>query len=281
MYQRGRIQPFLVNVPKDGHVTPTDFSARINLSFSLAVHRDRIRSIAFPSTMTVVRNHDEHDYRRMTNLRKLVFSPNLKAIEPAAFAGCFLLEELVIPESVTDIGRGAFAGAGKALKVVIVKGWRRHPAFSRRYGNIFSSAELVAGIASEVEVKVEVVDAPNSFVRMLGGVCKGYSKYKGLPAEIRARSHQYPSFWNAAFHAAFTAQTNEYVMAVLLVGERLEAAAHAALDSNDATTAAGPPAAGAGDDSAGPPAAGADDGEEPMYLPVEMWLHILSFVPCT
>ena len=268
MYQRGRIQPFLVNVPKDGHVTPTDFSARRNLSFSLAVHRDRIRSIAFPSTMTVVRNHDEHDYMRMTNLRKLVFSPNLKAIEPAAFAGCFLLEELVIPESVTDIGRGAFAGAGKALKVVIVKGWRRHPAFSRRYGNIFSSAELVAGIASEVEVKVEVVDAPNSFVRMLGGVCKGYSKYKGLPAEIRARSHQYP-YWNAAFHAAFTAQTNECVMAVLLVGERLEAAAHAALDSNDATTAAGPPAAGA------------DDGEEPMYLPVEMWLHILSFVPCT
>eukprot|EP00729_Bicosta_minor_P027033 gene27033-3302_t len=98
----------------------------------------------------------------MTNLRKLVFSPNLKAIESGAFAGCFLLEELVIPESMTDIGRG----------------------------------------------------------------------------------------------------------------ERLEAAAHAALDSNDATTAAGPPAAGAGDDSAGPPAAGADDGEEPMYLPVEMWLHI-------
>lgn len=280
MYQRGRIQPFLVNVPKDGHVTPTDFSARINLSFSLAVHRDRIRSIAFPSTMTVVRNHDEHDYMRMTNLRKLVFSPNLKAIESGAFAGCFLLEELVIPESVTDIGRGAFAGAGKALKVVIVKGWRRHPAFSRRYGNIFTSASLRAGIASEVEVKVEVVDAPNSFVRMLGGVCKGYSKYKGLPAEIRGRSHQYP-FLDAAFHAAFTAQTNEYVMAVLLVGERLEAAAHAALDSNDATTAAGPPAAGAGDDSAGPPAAGADDGEEPMYLPVEMWLHILSFVPCT
>lgn len=86
---------------------------------------------------------------------------------------------------------------------------------------------------------------------------------------------------SAVPNAAFTAQTNEYVMAVLLVGERLEAAAHAALDSNDATTAAGPPAAGAGDDSAGPPAAGADDGEEPMYLPVEMWLHILSFVPCT
>lgn len=199
MYQRGRIQPFLVNVPKDGHVTPTDFSARINLSFSLAVHRDRIRSIAFPSTMTVVRNHDEHDYMRMTNLRKLVFSPNLKAIESGAFAGCFLLEELVIPESVTDIGRGAFAGAGKALKVVIVKGWRRHPAFSRRYGNIFTSASLRAGIASEVEVKVEVVDAPNSFVRMLGGVCKGYSKYKGLPAEIRGRSHQYPFI---SFHSA-------------------------------------------------------------------------------
>ena len=146
---------------------------------------------------------------------------------------------------------------------------------------------------------VLVVDAPTSFVKQLGGVCKGVKKYKDLPQEVRDRALPYwdyrrDLYWSKASHSSSSVlpHVNECVMAVLLVGRRLDVAAAAfatataapapvtALDSMTMVVDARAAVANEGGTGASNSCvcAGAAGKGELMYLPVEMWLHILSFI---
>ena len=160
------------NIPSDGHVTAADFTlvvdgqtkptylaARYNpvsMENMWKEQRTKIISIIFPEAVTYI--HDAQ-YEGCISLQRMRLPPNLKVIGSRAFRNCFSLMELVIPDSVTDIQGSAFSAGKKlgdsylegvpaykyeafnALTVVIVKGWRMHPRFSRRnHGSIFTEA---------------------------------------------------------------------------------------------------------------------------------------------
>eukprot|EP00729_Bicosta_minor_P005549 gene5549-19721_t len=154
------------------------------------------------------------------------------SIDRSAFDGCTRLAEVNLPDTIQAIGNDVFANC-PAIKVVTVDGWRSFPPFSRHFKTIFVNTD-----------DVEVVDAPNSFVRQLGGVCKGIAKYNDLPVEVRVRALRV-SFWSVETHLSrCTAGKRMFAWTLLLVGEALQR----------------------------------EKAELPDLQP-ELWLHIMSFTP--
>ena len=210
----------LVNVPENGHVTPTDFvlgkkeASFREMDFTLghtAIGPEdhmrnrnhlprqatlaRIKTIVFPNGL----EHIRHEiYLQMVSVTHMVLPPTLKTIAAYAFVNCYNLEELIIPSSFTLAESQAFyfdqepvISRDPVLKRVIVQGWREHPAFSRIYHpNMFYGYG-----GSRALNKVEVVDAPTSVVKLLnfGGVCMGYNKYKDLPEDVRLAGQAFSS----------------------------------------------------------------------------------------
>merc|ERR1712166_138244 len=124
-----------------------------------------------------------------------------------------------------------------AIKLVVVDGWRSFLPFSRRFVN-----PIFKGGGSAVEI----VDAPHSIIRQLGGVCKGITRYDDLPAEVKM--HGLRLYWSVETHwRPCKAGLREVVRMLLLVGEALQR-----------ETAE-------------------DDGALPDLEP-ELWLYIMSFV---
>ena len=124
------------------------------------------------------------------------------------------------------------------MQCVVVNGWRLFAPFSRHFAR-----EVFTGCTD-----VQFVDAPNSIVKQLGGVCKDINKYKALPAKVRGskgRLHYF--FWNESTHSAMCC--NNAKRSILAIFQFAKG-----LGRVDAPIAPLP------------------------FLPHEIWEHILSFV---
>lgn len=309
----------LVRVPADGHVRPTDFVMVRKTFDHLASHATRlhqgtrtrsidtsifrqmtnppfIKSLVLPNLVERI-PLDCFSFRQLYSRSQhrtidiagthIVFPPHLKTIEMCAFDGWVKLEELVLPVAVTQIEQQAF-GSGKSdetpphdrqLKRVAVLGWRDHKPFSRIYHpKMFQT--FLNGPLNNV---MEAVDAPNSVVKMLGGVCEGYNRYANLPEAVRTAGramdcYYWPKeaggplqavayyFWNSRTHStSCTPEAKAIVKTVLLVAGRLGALAYTSVKDGDEADAA------RGVD--------AEPDQDPIaYLPTELWEYILSFI---
>ena len=311
----------LVRVPADGHIRPTDFEMVRNSANHLAgeqlatsrLHQGMrarsidttifrqmtdppfIKSLVLPNLVERI-PLDCFSFRQLYSRSQhrtidvagthIVFPPHLKTIEMCAFDGWVKLEELVLPAAVTQVEQQAF-GSGKSdenpphvrqFKRVVVLGWRDHKPFSRIYHpKVFQT--FLNGPLNNV---IGAVDAPNSVVKMLGGVCEGYNRYANLPEAVRTAGravdcYYWPEeaggpleamayyFWNSRTHStSCTPEAKAIVKTVLLVAGRLGALAYASLckDKDEAEAARG---GGAEPDQ---------DQDPIVYLPTELWEYV-------
>ena len=139
-------------------------------------------------------------FENCPKLKAISIPPSLQSIGARAFEDCSQLKELRIPPSVTSIGSQGFFGC-TGLHVVSFPGWKAYPRYSRRF-----SANIFTGQSYEVEVdKVEVVDAPNSIIKQLSGVCRGIAKFKDLPDDASGATavsafHRAPATFRLRVH---------------------------------------------------------------------------------
>jgi hypothetical protein len=292
----------LVHIPADGHIKPSDFEmvqtpttkrtrtreCTIDTSkFLWAKNRPDIKTVVLPNLVERIPAESFdfycHNSTGAVAGTHIVFPPHLKVIESSAFNNWFKLQELVLPETVAEIDSFAFGsthepGEGCNLKRVVMLGWRNHKPYSRIYHPKMFHPKINDDRQPLVLHEITRVDAPNSAVRMLGGVCKGYHKYKDLPTPVRMAGrtatdcYYWPSqvggplqamtyyFWNVTTHAtSCTPEAKATVRTVLLVCEHLNCLAHASLSESESESESG-------------------NRFDPMHLPLETWHHILSFI---
>ena len=154
---------------------------------------DKLEEVTFtsPSSLQAI---NAGAFEDCVELKAVSFPRSLQSIDNGVFKGCRKLKAISIPPTVTSISNEAFVGCA-GLEVVSFPGWQAYPRYSRRFtGNIFNTVSQVKvkrrrGHTDRVVTfnavdKVEVVDAPNSIVKQLGGVCRGIAKFKDLPDEV-------------------------------------------------------------------------------------------------
>lgn len=191
-----------------------------------------LASVTIPCSVSTI---GKDTFSRCTGLSSATIRSGVTTIGTRAFNGCTSLEAISLPDTIQEIEALAFSNC-PAIKAVIVAGWRSVQPFNRRF---------VAPIFKDGGSAVEIVDAPNSIVRQLGGVCKSITRYNDLPAEVRLRALRL--FWSVETHwSSCRVGLREVVWMLLLVGE--------ALQREEVAPAALPD------------------------LQPELWLHIMSFV---
>lgn len=196
--------------------------------------RPGIKSVVIPKNVVSIKSTS---FFQCVNMKTVVFPPRLESIERAAFAGCATLSELTLPETTVQLGTDCFKDC-TGLTCVVIEGWRSFAAYSRHFArNVFTVSDSIV-----------TVDAPNSIVQQLGGVCQGVTKFKSLPLHVRGskgRLNYY--FWNENTHGDMCSlSAKRSVMAVMQLAKGLgrEGAPIAPLP----------------------------------FLPPEMWEHTLSFI---
>ena len=158
-------------------------------------HQTAVVSVEIPGDVQCIENHC---FAGFSKLQKVFIPPSVTKICKEAFLSCNMLEELVIPPAVSRIHVGAFANCG-SLKAVSFPGWKEYAPFSRHY-----ASDIFRGSS-----KVAVVDAPNSIIKQLDGVCQGISKFKDLPLACRGPAAISVSTPNQSPDPSKTKQTNQ------------------------------------------------------------------------
>ena len=123
-----------------------------------------LKEIVIPDSVTEIRSnwgYDGYDgaFSGCTSLSKVKLSNNLTIIEAGTFHDCTSLKEIVIPDSVTEIGESAFSGCTSLAKVKLSNNLT------------IIEAETFSGCTSLAEIVI-----PDS-VTEIRGMC--YSGYDG------------------------------------------------------------------------------------------------------
>lgn len=111
IYDHGWSPDFEAVVNRYASLFPADREMmQIRRNYIDALHNRRVFTKFEPTSITTSINADM--IRRKTCLEKVYLPQGLKSIEPDTFKGCMRLRDIFVPDSVEEIGSGAFEESG-------------------------------------------------------------------------------------------------------------------------------------------------------------------------